>query len=104
MLKMDIKRTFDFLDNALENFAKDDAFSVKRNRKWDKYSTQYVKDKADLFSLGLIELGLKKGEKIATVSNNRPEWNIVDFGMEQIGVVHVPIYPTIGEVEYKHVL
>ncbi|MCD6556172.1 MAG: long-chain fatty acid--CoA ligase [Bacteroidales bacterium] len=101
---MDIKRTFDFLDNALENFPKDDAFSVKRNGKWDKYSTQYVKDKADLFSLGLIELGFKKGEKIATVSNNRPEWNIVDFGMEQIGIVHVPIYPTIGKVEYKHIL
>ncbi len=102
--KMEIKRTFDFLDNALEKFPKDDAFSVKRNGKWDKYSTQYVKEKADLFSLGLIELGFKKGEKIATVSNNRPEWNIVDFGMEQIGVVHVPIYPTIGETEYKHVL
>ncbi len=101
---MDIKRTFDFLDNALEKFPKDDAFSVKRNGKWEKFSTQYVKEKADFFSLGLIELGLKKGEKIATVSNNRPEWNIVDFGMEQIGVVHVPIYPTIGETEYKHVL
>ena len=101
---MEIKRTFDFLDNALEKFPKDDAFSVKRNGKWDKYSTKYVKEKADLFSLGLIELGFQKGEKIATVSNNRPEWNIVDFGMEQIGVVHVPIYPTIGETEYKHVL
>jgi len=101
---MEIKRTFDFLDNALEKFPKDDAFSVKRNGKWDKYSTKYIKEKADLFSLGLIELGFQKGEKIATVSNNRPEWNIVDFGMEQIGVVHVPIYPTIGEPEYKHVL
>ncbi len=101
---MDIKRTFDFLDNALENFPRDDAFSVKRNGKWDKYSTQYIKEKADLFSMGLIELGFKKGDKIATVSNNRPEWNLVDFGMEQIGVVHVPIYPTIGETEYRHVL
>ena len=101
---MEIKRTFDFLDNALEKFPKDDAFSVKRNGKWEKYSTQYIKEKADMFSCGLIELGFKKGDKIATVSNNRPEWNIADFGMEQIGVVHVPVYPTIGETEYKHVL
>ncbi len=101
---MEPKRTFDLLDNALEKFPKDDAFSVKRNGKWEKFSTQYIKEKADLFSLGLIELGFKKGDKIATVSNNRPEWNIVDFGMEQIGVVHVPIYPTIGETEYKHIL
>jgi len=101
---MDIKRTFDFLDYALENSPKDDAFSVKRNGKWEKYSTDYIKRQADLFSCGLIELGFKKGDKIATVSNNRPEWNIIDFGMEQIGVVHVPVYPTIGETEYKHVL
>lgn len=101
---MDIKRTFDFIDYALENHPKDDAFSVKRNGKWDKYSTVFIKKQADLFSYGLIELGFKKGDKIATVSNNRPEWNILDFGMEQIGVVHVPIYPTIGEIEYEHIL
>lgn len=101
---MTIKRTFDFLDHALENNPKDDAFSVKRNGKWDKYSTDFIKKQADLFSYGLIELGLKKGDKIATISNNRPEWNIIDFGMEQIGVVHVPVYPTIGVTEYEHVL
>lgn len=101
---MEIKRTFDILDYALENFPYDDAFSVKRNGKWDKYSTDYIKRNADLFAIGLIEMGFKKGDKIATVSNNRPEWNIIDYGMEQIGVVHVPVYPTIGETEYKHVL
>ncbi len=101
---MEIKRTFDILDYALENYPFDDAFSVKRNGKWDKYSTDYIKRNADLFAMGLIEMGFKKGDKIATVSNNRPEWNIIDYGMEQIGVVHVPVYPTIGETEYKHVL
>ncbi|MCF6367173.1 MAG: long-chain fatty acid--CoA ligase [Bacteroidales bacterium] len=101
---MTIKRTFDFIDYALENHPKDDAFSVKRNGKWEKYSTDFIKRQADLFSYGLIELGFKKGEKLATVSNNRPEWNIIDIGMEQIGVVHVPVYPTIGETEYEHVL
>jgi len=48
--------------------------------------------------------GFKKGDKIATVSNNRPEWNFVDMGMSMIGVVHVPIYPTISDEEYKYIL
>ena len=47
---MDIKRTFDFIDYALENHPKDDAFSVKRNGKWDKYSTDFIKKQADFFS------------------------------------------------------
>ncbi len=56
------------------------------------------------FSLGLLAMGFKKGDKIASVSNNRPEWNFIDFGMSQIGCVHVGIYPTISETEYLHIL
>lgn len=101
---MEVKRTFDILDHILENYPKEDNFAVKRNGKWDKFSIDQIKRKADLFSYGLIELGFKKGDKIGSVSNNRPEWNIIDFGMEQIGVVHVPVYPTISEIEYEHIL
>jgi len=49
-------------------------------------------------------MGFKKGDKIATVTNNRPEWNFMDFGMSQIGCVHVGIYPTISDKEYLHIL
>jgi len=54
-------------------------------------------------SCGLLELGFKKGDTIATVSNNRPEWNMIDMGMSQIGAVHVPIYPNISDEEYEHI-
>jgi long-chain acyl-CoA synthetase len=40
------------------------------------------------FAFGLLAMGFKKGDKIATVSNNRPEWNFVDMGMAMVGVVH----------------
>ena len=101
---MDVKRTFDLLEHALENFPKDDAFSVKRNGKWENFSTETIKNKSNYFSSVLLELGFKKGDKIVTVSNNRPEWNMADFGMEQIGVIHVPIYPTLGEKTYEQII
>ncbi len=101
---MKIKRTFDLLENALENFPLEKAFNVKRNGRWESFSTQEIKSKSDHFSSALLELGFKKGDKIITISNNRPEWNIADFGMEQIGVIHVPIYPTLGEKTYEHIL
>jgi long-chain acyl-CoA synthetase len=52
----------------------------------------------------LLKLGIKPGDKIATISNNRPEWNFVDMGISQIGAVHVPLYPNINEEEYEYIL
>jgi long-chain acyl-CoA synthetase len=99
-----ITRTFDVLTNAEENFNKDVALSVKRNGKWENFSTAEYRKNVDEFSLGLLAMGYSKGDKIASVTNNRPEWNFIDFGMSQIGCVHVGIYPTISEREYLHIL
>ncbi|NOZ46755.1 MAG: long-chain fatty acid--CoA ligase [Chlorobi bacterium] len=101
---MEVKRTFDIIDRLLENFPREDALSVKRNGKWEHFSTEQYKENVDNFSYGLIAAGFKKGDKIITVSNNRPEWNFVDMGMSQVGVLHVPIYPNIGQREYTHIL
>ncbi|PLW95717.1 MAG: long-chain fatty acid--CoA ligase [Marinilabiliales bacterium] len=99
-----ITRTFDVLTNAEEHFNYDVALSVKRNGKWENFSTAEYRKHVDNFSLGLLAMGFKKGDKIASVTNNRPEWNFIDFGMSQIGCVHVGIYPTISETEYLHIL
>ena len=99
-----ITRTFDVLTNSEENFNKEIALSVKRNGKWENFSTSEYRKNVDDFSYGLLAMGFKKGDKIATVTNNRPEWNFIDFGMSQIGCVHVGIYPTISDKEYLHIL
>ena len=100
----EIRRTFDCLTFLEENHPSDVALSVKRNGKWENFSTAEYRKNVDNFSLGLIALGFEKGDKIATVTNNRPEWNFIDFGMSQLGCVHVGIYPTISEIEYRHIL
>ncbi len=99
-----ITRTFDVLTNAEENFNKEIALSVKRNGKWENFSTNEYRKNVDAVSYGLLAMGFKKGDKVATVTNNRPEWNFIDFGMSQIGCVHVGIYPTISDKEYLHIL
>jgi len=54
--------------------------------------------------LGLLARGIKKGDKIASISNNRPEWNFIDMGMAMIGVVHVPLYTSLSCPEYENIL
>ena len=99
-----VTRTFDILDRYLSEFPRTDALGGKKNGDWYTYSTEEYNLKSHQFALGLMALGIKKGDKIATVTTNRPEWNFADMGIAMIGAVHVPIYPTIGDDEYKYIL
>ena len=101
---MEVTRTFDILDYTLQKFPREDAIAGKKDGKWYTFSTEEYHKKSHQFALGLLAMGMKPGDKIATVTTNRPEWNIADMGMAMVGVVHVPIYPTIGEDEYKYIL
>jgi long-chain acyl-CoA synthetase len=101
---MNITRTFEIVDQLIEKYPKEVALSAKRNGKWDSFSTKEYKEMRDFVSLGLLAMGFKKGDKIITVSNNRPEWNFLDMGMTQVGVVHVPLYPNIGPREYQFIV
>jgi len=101
---MKLERNFDILDQNVVEHNHEVALSIKRNGKWENFSTNQYKEYADNFSYGLLALGFKKGDKILTISNNRPEWNFADMGMGQIGVVHVPVYPNIGSKEHRYIL
>ncbi len=100
---MKIKRTFDILESALNNFPLKVALSSKVNGAWNSYSTEQYKTLVDQVSEGLVALGVQKGDKIATITNNRPEWNFINYGVAQIGAVLCPVYPTISESDYKFI-
>ncbi len=100
----EVKRTFDILDRILHEFPRKDALGGKDSDDWYVYSTAEYVEKSHQFAMGLMALGLKKGDKVATVTTNRPEWNFADMGLAMTGIVHVPIYPTIGDEEYSYIL
>jgi long-chain acyl-CoA synthetase len=101
---MEVTRIFDILEYAKINFAhKDDLLASKENGTWKKYSIKDYIENANNFSYGLLSMGFKRGDKIVTVSNNRPEWNFADMGMSQIGVVNVPVYSTLSNDEFKYI-
>ena len=87
-----------------ENFQKDDALCFKHNGNWIKYSSKEYIEYSYNFCYGLYELGLRKGDKIITVSSNRPEWNFVDMGMSMIGIVHVPVFTSLNADEYEYII
>lgn len=99
----DFTRLFEIPHYQNANFPQPDAFSYKANGVWNNVSIQEVVEKGNKVSLSLLKLGIKPDDKIALVSPNRPEWNIVDLGILQVGAVNVPVYPTITEKEYTFI-
>lgn len=101
---MKVTRTFDLLDRYATKFTdKTDVFAGKVNRQWVKYGVKDYINYSNHVSYGLMALGLKEGDRVATISNNRPEWNFVDMGLAQAGYLHVPIFSTLNKQGYKDI-
>jgi len=101
----EVTRLFDILPHYAKSFKpKDDVLAGKDNGKWIKFSIADYISHADNISFGLLHLGISPGDNVATISGSRPEWNLVDMGIQQTGAIHVPIYPTISESDYKYIL
>ena len=101
---MEVTRLFDLLDYRKENYPTAPVFTAKEDGKWVKHYLNEYYEKSELVSYGLLNLGLKRGEKVALISSSRPEWNFLDMGVQQMGGIMVPIYPTISEDDYKYIL
>lgn len=102
---MEVKRIFDILELYKTKFSeKKVALAGKEDGNWINYSSSDYIEKSNAVSYGLLQLGIKKGDAIASISYNRPEWNFIDMGIQQIGAIHIPIYPTISQDDYKFIL
>jgi long-chain acyl-CoA synthetase len=104
-------RLFDALEYQKNKFPKSDMLSSKANGAWQHNSTTEVIELANKFSAGLLKLGVscndctaEGSDKIAILSNNRPEWLYTDFAVQQIGAILVPIYPTTNPIELEFIL
>lgn len=100
-----LTRTFDILEHLQTHFPdKEDVFVSKEHGVWRKYSLSDYRNYSVNFCAGLLELGLKKGDMVASISNNRPEWNFMDVGMAMAGIIHVPVFSTISMNEFEHII
>lgn len=100
---MEVTRLFDLIPYQLERYPKEVAYAWKNNGNWETFSTVQVQTIVNELSLGLLELGVQKDDKIALITPNRPHFNFIDFACQQIGAVTVPIYPTITIEDYAYI-
>ena len=87
---------------AVMRHRKSDALNHKADGTWINMSAETFVERVKSCALGLAALGIRPGDRIALLSENRPEWSIVDMAILSLGAINVPIYTTqaIEQVEY----
>ncbi len=101
-----ITRAFDTIFYQQNNFPLAEAFShrLPGSQEWTSFSTAEIITRSQKMAGGLLNLGLQKGDKIALISyKNRPEWTIMDLAAQQLGIITVPVYPTISSSDYDYI-
>ena len=94
----------DLLPRAAELYGEAAAVSYKQDGVWTSRSFAQVLETVRSLSLGLMELGVQKGDKVSILANTRPEWTYFDFAALSAGAVVVPIYQTNSPEECRYVL
>lgn len=98
------KRLFDLISTYQKDFAKDIMVAGRSKDGWKTYSSNEFVEIVDYISKGLLAKGIQKGDRIALMSGNRPEWNFIDFACNQLGVATVPLYPTLSNQDLIYIL
>jgi long-chain acyl-CoA synthetase len=94
----------DLLPRAAKLYGSAPAIQFKDGEQWVKRSFVEVEETVRKLALGLVDLGVAKGDKVSILANTRPEWTYFDFAALSIGATVVPIYQTNSPEECQYVL
>lgn len=102
---MDFRRLFDILPYQQARFPNKVALACKNGIAWESYATAECIGEVNRVSAGLMNLGLKRGDTVAILAGQgSPRWAFLDFGMQQIGVIPVPIHASCSTRELLFIL
>jgi long-chain acyl-CoA synthetase len=87
---------------AVLHHNKQDALNYREDGKWHNIPAASFVEQVKNVALGLAALGVRPGDRIALLSENRPEWSISDLAILSLGAINVPIYTTqaLDQVDY----
>jgi len=89
---------------AIARHDKPDAVSERRDGQWVSISAEEFVRRVRHIALGLADLGIQAKDRVALLSENRPEWSIADLAILSLGAVSVPIYTTQSIEQIQFIL
>jgi len=90
--------------NAITTHDRPDAMLARVDGTWQPISHATILERVRRIALGLGDLGIRGGDRVAILSENRPEWAMADWACLTIGVTDVPIYPSLPAEQLPYLL
>ena len=81
-----------------------DTLNYKKDGQWVAISSDELLTRAERIAVGLYSIGVKKGDRLALLSETRVEWTLTDAGCVFSGIIDVPIYPTQTPPQVRYIL
>ncbi|HEY6553145.1 MAG TPA: long-chain fatty acid--CoA ligase, partial [Vicinamibacteria bacterium] len=100
----DIRTLCDIFYHSVETFRKPNHLLYKKDGAWEPISSLAFQTAVEELSMGLRTLGIEKGDRIAILSENRPEWAYADLATLCAGAVDAPIYATLTPPQVLYIL
>lgn len=99
-----VTRTFDLLTRLEANHSeKKDILCRCVHGEWIKFSVKDYVEKSHQIAYSMLSMGYGNEDKAITICSNRPEWNILDLGLNLAKMVHIPVYSTLSSEEFLHI-
>ncbi|HEV7701299.1 MAG TPA: long-chain fatty acid--CoA ligase [Pyrinomonadaceae bacterium] len=89
---------------AFRRHHKHDTLAYKTDEVWHYISGEAAIERVKRIAFGLAALGVKAGDRLAIISENRPEWSLVDLAILSLRAVNVPIYTTQAVEQVRYIL
>jgi len=89
---------------ATLKYGKPDSLNHKIGGEWINFSAERFVESVRHVAIGLAALGIKRGDRVALLSENRPEWSITDLAILSLGAINVPIYTTQAIDQIRYIL
>lgn len=78
-------------------------YTERVNGEWKSITYDQLRERVELLAAGLHELGIRKGDRVGIISENRTEWFISDFAMVGLGITDVPVFPTLTPKQLQYI-
>ena len=101
---MAIRTVCDIFYHSVDTFRKAEHLKYKKDGAWRAISSAELRSAVEELSLGLRALGVEKGDKVAILSENRPEWAFADLATLALGAADVPVYATLTPAQVLYIL
>jgi long-chain acyl-CoA synthetase len=104
LLRDEPKTLAELFLTAAQKYSRKNALNYKAGDEWKPISSEEMIARIENIALGLYSLGARKGEKIALLAANSPEWTLTDAGCQFLGAIDVPIYTTLATSSVKYII